>query len=193
MAANRPAGKGSRAGAEESSLVEAAQKDPTRFGDLYEIHFELIYAFIVRRVRDRDTAEDLTSDVFYKALANLQNYEWRGAPFAAWLIRIAANVVADELKRSAGAKLAAREIWNPKDLQVTTAEPNLEAIEPSDRLFRFVNDLPADQRRVIFERFVEQKGIREIAQQLGRTEGAVKQVQFRALQGLRKQMEVAHA
>ena len=55
----------------EERLVEAAQRDPARFADLYEIHFERIYAFIARRVRDRDTAEDLTSEVFHKALANL--------------------------------------------------------------------------------------------------------------------------
>jgi RNA polymerase sigma-70 factor (ECF subfamily) len=69
----------------------------------------------------------------------------------------------------------------------------MEAVEDGARLFRLVNDLPADQRRVIFERFVEQRGIREIAQQLGRSEGAVKQLQFRALQNLRSQMEGDHA
>src|SRR5439155_24540692 len=64
--------------ADERLLVEAAQSDPARFADLYEAHFETVYAFIVRRVRDRDTAEDLTSEVFHKALANLREYEWRG-------------------------------------------------------------------------------------------------------------------
>ena len=56
-------------------MVEAAQRDPSRFGDLYERHFDRVYAFVVRRVRDRDVAEDVTSDVFHKALAKLPQYE----------------------------------------------------------------------------------------------------------------------
>lgn len=86
--------------AEERLLVEAAQKDPARFAELYELHFERVYAFIARRVCERDAAEDLTSEVFHKALANIGSFEWRGAPFAAWLFRIAANALADWLKRA---------------------------------------------------------------------------------------------
>jgi RNA polymerase sigma-70 factor (ECF subfamily) len=186
MAAKRPAQEVSRSDAKERLLVEAAQKDPAKFGDLYEMHFERTYAFITRRVRDRATAEDLTSEVFHRALANLRNYEWRGAPFAAWLIRIAANAVADQSKR------AAREVPGPADPREASAQPDLAAIEDRARLFRLVNQLPDDQRRVIFQRFVEQMSIREIARRIGRTEGAVKQLQFRALQNLRAQMEAAH-
>ena len=171
----------------ERLLIEAAQSDPAKFGDLYEIHFERIYAFIARRIGDRDAAEDLTSDVFHKALANLRNYEWRGAPFAAWLIRIAANAVADQLKR------AAREALGREDPSDPGASSDLEAIEYRARVFRLVNQLPSDQRRVIMQRFVEQRSIREIAQQLGRTAGAVKQLQLRALQNLRVRMEDANA
>lgn len=172
---------------EERLLVEAAQRDPAKFGDLYEVHFERIYAFIAGRIRDRYAAEDLTSDVFHKALANLRDYEWRGVPFGTWLIRIAANSVADQSKR------AAREAPVLEDPPDPGAEPDLEAIEYRARLFRLVNRLPTDQRQVIMERFVEQRSIREIAQQLGRTEGAVKQLQLRALQNLRVRMEGSHA
>ncbi|HUJ50591.1 MAG TPA: sigma-70 family RNA polymerase sigma factor [Bryobacteraceae bacterium] len=166
---------------DERALVEAARRDPARFADLYEIHFELVYAYIARRVRDRDVAEDLTSEVFHKALANLGSFEWRGAPFAAWLIRIAANAVADHSKR------AAREAGNPGP--ELASEPDMEAIENRARLFQLVEDLPADQKQVIYGRFVQQRSIREIAQQLGRSEGAVKQLQFRAVQNLRSRME----
>ena len=129
----------------------------------------------------------MTSEVFHKALANLRNYEWRGAPFAAWLIRIAIHAVADQYTR------AAREVPSTQDPPEPGVTPDMEAIEDQARLFRRVNQLPDDQRHVIFERFVEQRSIREIAQQLGRTEGAVKQLQFRALRNLRVQMEGAHA
>lgn len=171
--------------AEERLMVAAAQDDPAKFADLYEIHFEQVYAFIASRVHDRDVAEDLTSDVFHRALANLRHYEWRGAPFAAWLIRIAANAIADQSKR------AAREVTTSEEPPETGAasEPDLDGIEHRARLLRLVSQLPGNQRRVIQQRFVEQRSIREIARQLGRSEGAVKQLQFRALQSLRAQME----
>jgi len=172
---------------EERLLVEAAQKDPTRFAELYEIHFERVYAFIARRVGDRDLAEDLTADVFHKALGNLGRFEWRGVPFAAWLLRIAANAIADRSKR------AARELPSLDDPPEVSTKVDLEEIEQRARLFRLVDRLPADQRRVIRQRFVEQRSIHEIARQLGRTEGAVKQLQFRALAKLRTQMEGANA
>jgi RNA polymerase sigma-70 factor (ECF subfamily) len=185
MAVRRAAAK-DRDDAEERLLVEAAQADPAKFGDLYEIHFERIYAFIAKRVRDRDIAEDLTSEVFHKALASLGNYKSRGAPFAAWLIRIAANAVADQYKR------VAREAGSEAAPEPST-NPHPEVTEHRARLFRLVSQLPDDQRQVVYQRFVEQRSIREIAQQFGRSEGAVKQLQFRALQSLRARMEGANA
>ena len=186
MAVRKLAAKGAREGADERLLVEAAQSDPANFGHLYDIHFERIYAFIARRVRDRDKAEDLTSEVFHKALANLKTYEWRGAPFAAWLFRIAANAISDQFKR------ASREPSNAVDPPEASKKPEQEGVDARARLFRLVEKLPPEQRRVVFERFVEQRSIREIALQLGKSEGAVKQLQFRALEKLRSQMEGAH-
>ncbi len=79
--------------------MEAAQKDPSRFAELYELNFARVYAYIARRVGDRDAAQDLTSDVFHKALASIHTFEWRGVPFAGWLLRIAANMIVDRSKR----------------------------------------------------------------------------------------------
>ena len=182
MVVRAPASRRAPEQAEERLLVEAAQKDPTRFAELYEIHFERVYAFVARRVGDRDAAEDLTSDTFHKALANLRRFEWRGVPFAAWLLRIAANAIADRGQR-AGRELA---VDDPPELGAeATADVDLEEVEHRARLFRLVDRLPDDQRRVIAMRFAEEKSIREIAEELGRTEGAVKQLQFRGLQNLR--------
>jgi RNA polymerase sigma-70 factor (ECF subfamily) len=166
--------------AAEQLAVEAAQKDPSRFAELYESNFERVYAFIARRVGDRDAAQDLTADVFHRALANLGQFEWRGVPFVAWLLRIAANAITDRAQR------AARE----RDvIVVDDPEPaSLEEVEQRARLFRLVDELPADQRRVVIMRFAEQKSIREIARDLGRTEGAVKQLQFRGVQSLRARL-----
>jgi RNA polymerase sigma-70 factor, ECF subfamily len=187
MAVRKAAEKALPTGVDERLLVEAAQKDPAKFADLYEIHFERVYAYIVRRVRDRDTAEDLVSEVFHKALENLSRYEWRGVPFSAWLFRIAGNAITDCSKRGA------RELLSFEEPPDSMAETTLEETEDRARLFRLVNRLPVDQRRVIFQRFVEQRSIREIAQQLGRSQGAIKQLQFRALEKLRVQMEGANA
>jgi RNA polymerase sigma-70 factor (ECF subfamily) len=170
---------------DERVLVEAAQRDPSRFAEIYEIHFDRVYAYIARRVRDRVEAQDLTSDVFHRALAGLPGFEWRGAPFAAWLFRIAGNAVADHFER------LGRQRDVPADPDPEPAR--IEDAERRARLHRCVDDLPADQRRVILLRFSDEKSIREIAAALGRTEGAVKQLQFRALQGLRARMGDSNA
>jgi RNA polymerase sigma-70 factor, ECF subfamily len=178
--------------AKERHLVEAARKDPAKFSPLYENNFERVYAFIARRVHDRDAAEDLTSDVFHRALASLPRFEWRGVPFAAWLLRIASNAIADRSKR------VSRELSLPSFAPDAESGSNpglgspfevgVDEIDERARLFRLVGELPADQRRVIVMRFAEEKSIREIAQALERTEGAVKQLQFRALENLRARM-----
>lgn len=178
---------GATAHAEERLLVEAAQSDPAKFDALYKLHFERVYGFIAGRVRDRATAEDLTSEVFYKALANLKNYEWRGTPFAAWLLRIAANAIIDRSHR------ASREHSMTEDPRDPDVHLDIRAIEHRARLFRLVGQLPEAQRRVVHERFVDQRSIREIAQRLGKSEGAIKQLQLRALERLRAQMGDAHA
>jgi RNA polymerase sigma-70 factor (ECF subfamily) len=162
---------------DERLLIEAAQADPRRFAELYELHFERVYSYVARRVRGRAEVEDITADVFHRALAGLARYEWRGAPFAAWLYRIAANAIVDR------AQDAARESDTPPDC--AAEDPGLEDVERRASLYRLVRQLPPDQRRVLEWRFAGQKSIREIAALLDRSEGAVKQLQFRALETLR--------
>src|SRR4051812_11741965 len=162
-------------GTDDRLRIEAAQRDPSRFGELYEENFYRVYAYVVRRVGDRHQAEDLTADVFREALAGIGKFEWRGVPFAAWLLRIASRKIADHFQR------LGREAGNP------VAEPDRPAsaeIERRAMLFQLVERLPEAQFRVIYLRFVEQKSIREIAEELGRSDGAVKQLQLRALENL---------
>jgi RNA polymerase sigma-70 factor (ECF subfamily) len=169
---------------QERQLIEAAQKDPSRFADLYENNFGRVYAFIVRRVRDRHEAEDLTAEVFKHALANLSRFEWRGVPFAVWLFRIAANEIADRWKR------ISKESPDPDSDDLDQA--SWPDIERRATLSQLVDSLPDDQRSVIIKRFVEQKSIRDIAQEFGRSEGAIKQLQFRALESLRARAGGVH-
>jgi len=171
---------------DERLLIEAAQKDPSRFAELYELHFHRVYAYVARRVRDRAETQDLTAHVFQQALANLGKFKWRGAPFAAWLYRIASNAIADHARRNM------RETNDLQSATETTAAAgvDLEDVERRARLFRAVNKLPDDQRRVIVLRFAEEKSIREIADELGRSEGAIKQLQFRGLENLRSRLSI---
>src|SRR5262245_54701861 len=168
-------------GDDERLLIEAAQADPQRFGALYERNFDRVYAFVARRSGSRGEAEDLVAEVFHQALANLGNFEWRGVPFAAWLFQIARNAIADRWHR------LARDRGAPS--------PDLSEPADADRramLADLVGRLPHDQQHVVLARFVEQRSVREIPQVLGRSEGAVKQLQFRALESLRARMRDAH-
>jgi len=177
--------------ADDRALVEAAQRDRSKFADLYDRHFERVYAFALGRTRRREAAEELTAEVFHKAFAGLERFEWRGAPFGAWLIRIAANAVADRAAR------ASRERGQPAAVETASADPpadtEIERAEERARLYRLVDELPRDQRDVIVERFVHERSIRDVAARLGKSEGAVKQLQFRALDQLRARMGGADA
>ncbi len=184
MAPRAPAAEIPLGGDDERLLIEAAKTDPRRFAELYERNFNRVYAFVARRAGDRAEAEDLTADVFHEALANLGRFEWRGVPFAAWLLRIARNAVIDRWQRTT------RERGEPA--QDPGGDENLADVDRRAMLADLVGRLPGDQRRVVLERFVEQKSIREIARELGRTEGAVKQLQFRALENLRARMKDVH-
>ena len=166
---------------DERRLIAAAQRDPHRFSTLYEQNIERVYAYVSRRVRNRDLAEEITAEVFHHALENIGRYEWRGIPFHAWLLKIAANSIADR--------------WQKDSRQEPLGEAELKAdtggveIETRASIAQLVSRLAPDQQLVIQRRFIEEKSIREIAAELGRSEGAIKQLQFRALQALRGLMK----
>jgi RNA polymerase sigma-70 factor (ECF subfamily) len=169
---------------DERLQVEAAQGDPARFAELYENNFERVYAYVARRVGNREEAQDVTADVFHHALASLPRFEWRGSPFVAWLLGIAANVLSERWQRAATHQEAVND-----DLDQIGIEDD---IEQRAMLYQLVDTLPDDQRRVIILRFVGQMSLREIGTQLGRSEGAIKQLQLRALQNLRERIRSNH-
>ena len=169
---------------DERLQVEAAREDPARFAELYEDNFERVYAYVARRVGNREEAQDVTADVFHQALAGLPRFEWRGLPFVAWLLGIAANVLSDRWQRAATHPEAVND-----DLDQIGIEDD---IEQRAMLYQLVETLPDDQRRVIIRRFVGQKSLREISTELGRSEGAIKQLQLRALQNLRERIRSNH-
>ncbi|MGZ4814136.1 MAG: RNA polymerase sigma factor [Terriglobales bacterium] len=169
----------------EQLLIEAAQRDPRRFAELFERHAHRVYAFIARRVRERSEVEDLTSEVFHLALKNLKRYEYRGAPFTAWLFKIASNAIAQHGRDHARRKEAP---LDDAPEPVTDEDAERRAV-----LFDLLRTLPPDQQKVIRLRYAEQKSLREIAGEMDRSEAAVKQLHYRALENLRQHMEGRHA
>ncbi|HLN64798.1 MAG TPA: sigma-70 family RNA polymerase sigma factor [Symbiobacteriaceae bacterium] len=168
---------------DEQALVERAKRDPEAFGHLYDLFFDRIYAYVYRKTGDRQVAEDLTADTFMKALTHIKGYRYTGQPFAAWLYRIASNVVTDFYR--------ARKVNAPLDEGLQLAADQLSPEEAALRLddqqavARAIQTLSPDQQDVILLRFSAGLKLKEIAGIVGKTEGAVKALMFRALGGLK--------
>ena len=147
------------------------------FEELRPVGFAVAY----RMLGSLHDAEDLAQETFLRAWHGRTGYAGR-ASLRAWLYRIAANAIADHFHQ------AARE-QSLDDSEPAAADDELRHAEWRARLFRLVNELPEDQRRVLALRFAEEKSIKETAERLRRTEGAVKQLQMRALRNLRLKMD----
>jgi RNA polymerase sigma-70 factor (ECF subfamily) len=171
--------------AAERRLIEASKHEAPHFARLYERYFDRVYAFALTRTGDRTAAEDVTAETFRLAFQNLARYEWRGVPFSAWLFRIAANAASDLRRRQA------RESALGERPDEATDGWDVRFIEAEERgrLFELVRRLPRPQRDVIVMRFGEEKSIKQIAQAVGRSDGAVKKLQARALRALRAWLE----
>lgn len=172
----------------ERRLVESSQRNPRRFAELYDRYFDRIYAFALTRTGNRAAAEDVTADTFRQAFENLSRFQWRGVPFSAWLFRIAANAATDYYQR------ASREQTLPALAEADDAawENRLIEVETRTQLFELVRRLPKDQRRVIEMRFGEELSINEVAEAMGRSDGAVKALQHRAMETLRAWVGDSH-
>ena len=162
----------------ERYLIERAQADPRCFARLYEDNLPALFVHVLRRCGSRSRAEEVTSEVFLRALRSLPRFEWRGVPYIAYLRRIADNVLVDAAGRDS------RESALPWPAE----EPILDApgaTDADDQLLSLVAALPVDQRLVVALRFAEDQSTAQVAVALGRSEGAVKQLQHRALSALR--------
>lgn len=167
--------------AAERRLIEASQKRPRQFARLYERYFDRVYAFALTRTGNRVAAEDVTAETFRRAFQNLAAFEWRGVPLSAWLFRIASNVASD-LYREAGREAELDRADEPAD----GWEARFIQVEERLQLAEHVRRLPADQARVVIMRFAQGRSIKDIAASSGRSEGAIKALQARALRSLRE-------
>jgi RNA polymerase sigma-70 factor (ECF subfamily) len=173
----------------EEDLVRRAQRrEPEAFGQLYEEHFDRIYRYVMLRVRTQADAEDITQQVFLKALENIGSYRWRGMPFASWLFRIAHNLVVDYWKKKSREKVAA---VAPEEIDEMAASPNdpaalAELSFDMKRLAAACQQLTDGQREIVSLRFAGGLSVAEAAKVMGKSEGAVKVLQHAALVKLRR-------
>lgn len=176
--------------ADERALVEAARTSADAFGELYDRYFDRIYRYAYRKTNSREEAEDVTSLTFQRALEGLGKFEWRSLPFGAWLYRIASNAIIDRHRRAMPTvpvdDLA--EGWDPLPTRVQPDEL-IERVEAHQELVWALARLSADQREVLILRFSENLRFKEIGITMGRSEGAVKKLLYRALLALRSQLE----
>jgi RNA polymerase sigma-70 factor (ECF subfamily) len=173
----------------ERLVDEARASDAWAFGQLFD-HFHLpIYRYIISRVHSPADAEDLTQLVFVKALEALPRYESRGIPFGGWLFRLARNAVVDFTRtRHEHADLDAaahRGSFEPGPEAVALIRQDLDAVEVA------LATLTDDQREAIALRFFAGLSAREAAEVMGRQEGTVRGLQFRAIAALRRQLGIA--
>jgi len=175
-------------GSSEQDLVERAQEDPLAFGVLYERYVDRIYNYVYHRVGNHHDAEDLTARTFYRALAHIKRYEDRGAPFSAWLFRIAHNLVAnwhrDRVRRQSIP-------LDDADLVVAGHEPlqdQAEARERSEALRRAMRRLSPERQQLLILKFSEGLSNAEIGEIMGRSEGAIKSLYHRTLLALQEEL-----
>jgi len=172
----------------DSALIARAKKDPEAFGLLYERYVDKIYNYIYYRTSNRHEAEDLTARTFYRALKHIPRYVDRGAPFSAWLYRIAHNLVANwHRDRSRRRLISLDSIATTKSRRAGPAEL-AEKNEEQDLLLQAVHCLPPERQQLLILKHVEQMTNAEIGEVMGRTEGAIKSLYHRTLVALRKEL-----
>ena len=175
----------------DRSAVEAARRDPRAFEALYRKYVAQVYNFALYELRDANAAEDLTAQVFLRALDGLPRFREQGEPpdssFRVWLFQICRNTIANERRRVRRHPEASLDLA----LEVHSADDvPAEAIDREQlaRAWRHIGNLPAERRQALVLRFVEEMSTREIGEVLGRSEGATRVLIHRALQAVARQI-----
>ena len=171
------------------ALVELArQGDAEAFGLLYDHYQGSVYRFLFYRTRSSTLAEDLTSETFFRALRNMQNFRWQGKDFGAWLMTIARNLATDHFKAGRTRLELATEDMGLHDDATEGPESMVLAGLTNEILLRALTELPPEQKDCLVMRFLQGMSIAETAAVLGRSDGAVKQLQLRGVRNLAKLM-----
>ena len=169
------------------ALVELARGgDAEAFGMLYDHYHTSVYRFLYYRVGSVALAEDLTSETFFRALRSMGSFRWQGKDFGAWLMTIARNLTADHYKAGRTRLEYATEDMGAHDSATEGPETSVLASLTNDALLSALKELPTEQQECLIMRFLQGLSIAETAKVLGRSDGAVKQLQLRGVRNLAK-------
>lgn len=180
----------------ERELVERAKNDTEAFGELYDQYYSQIFGYVLRRTASIEITQDVTSEVFFKALKNLGRFHWRDVPFSSWLYRIAIHEIANYFRKNKLCKPCLEEVSNSASVstpsaeaEVAEAEAELKRHEEFLALHENISRLSIKYQEVITLRFFENKQVKEIGEILEKREGTVKSLLHRGLEKLRTLME----
>jgi RNA polymerase sigma-70 factor (ECF subfamily) len=167
------------------ALVELAQDgDGDAFAQLYDNYFDTVYRYIYYRVGGRAVAEDLTSETFLRALRRIGTFTWQGRDFGAWLVTIARNLVADHFKSSRfRLEVTTGEMLDANEVEASPEDCVLESLSNA-ALLDAVHKLNPQQQECVTLRFLQGLSVAETAQIMGKNEGAIKTLQYRAVRTL---------
>lgn len=169
---------------EEHGWISRAQKDPEKFGPLYQKYYEQIFRYIYQRMDDQELALDVTSQVFMKALKNIKKYEYRGLPLSSWLYRIAKSELHQAFRDQKAMRTVNIETVHLTDMVLEMEEE--QNLENRDKLFKVLKNLNEKDLQLIELRYFEKRSYREIGEILELTENNAKVKSFRALEKLKK-------
>lgn len=171
---------------DEEQLIEQAKTDPEAFGQLYELYVEKIYNYIYYRLGNHHDAEDLTAKVFYRALNHIAHYNHKGVPFAAWLYRIAHNLVVNWHRDHSRRQMVGLENLDLSGDKQESPHHAAEQTNERELLLAAIQHLPRERQELLMLKFVERMSNAEIGRVLGRSEGAVKSLYHRTLVSLKE-------
>ena len=171
----------------EQQLVEAAKQDAKNFRPIYDQYYEIVFRFIFQRTGDEEVTTEIVSDVFYKALQNLQKYEFRGLPFSSWLLRIAHNETIKYYRKVSKSRVVKLQTEHLQNLTEEENENHLEELKPV--LLKALKTLKIDDLQLIEMRFFEGRPFKEMAEIMNKKESAVKMKVYRILEKLKVSLQ----
>ena len=171
-------------------VARAVGGDREAFAALYREYLPTVYKFLYYRLnQNKAMAEDMTGEVFLRALRKVSDFNWTGADFGSWLLRIARNLVLDNAKSSrARMELLNDEMPEESEPEDRGTEAQVVAALTNEGVYAAIKKLSPDQRDVITMRFIQGMGVTEVAEAMGKKEGTIRTLQFRGLKALQKHL-----
>ncbi len=172
----------------ENDIIEAAKKNPQRFEPIYKKYHEQIFRYVYQRMDSKDTAHDVTSQIFIKAITKLHKYEFRGVPFSSWLYRIAMSEVYQYLKDNSAQRTVNVDTSGLSEIVDDLDDDNRAA--QKQQLIKVIGELPEEELQMIEMRYFEKRSYREIGEILGIAENNAKVKTFRIVGKLKKAFQL---